>query len=339
MDRLPPNQHRVASGKWPVVGERAPSSAKEPWCVTVHGLVRQARIWSLDELKSLPQTERIVDIHCVTRWSRPRVCFKGVDLGVLLDLCGILPEARYLSFVARSSRGHSTSLVLEDAIRLGVLVALEADGAPLLSEHGGSVRTVVPHRYFYKSLKWLEQIEVLAKDRLGYWERVAGYHNGADPYLEQRYAEREITLETVKAMLRNGSLAGQDLRGLPARGLRLPGLDAGGALLRDADFRNAYMPNAVFSGGNLSNARFQGAHLRGATFYEADLEGADFRGADLCGADFRRAKLLAVTFCDEPGDVERYGAAVFDGSTLFDEDALEALLPVQAAFLAARRIN
>jgi FMN phosphatase YigB (HAD superfamily) len=47
------------------------------------------------------------------------------------------------------------------------------------------VRTVTPGRYFYKSLKWLVSIELLAEDRLGYWEQEAGYHNHADPWREE----------------------------------------------------------------------------------------------------------------------------------------------------------
>lgn len=102
--------------------------------------------------------EHAVDVHCVTRWSIPRKPFGGVLLSELLALCDVLPEAKFVSFVADSDRGHSTSLPLEDALRLGVMIALRADGKPLPVEHGGPVRVVTPERYFYKSLKWLMQI-------------------------------------------------------------------------------------------------------------------------------------------------------------------------------------
>ena len=60
-------------------------------------------------------------------------------------------------------------------------------GAPLEAEHGGPVRLVVPHLYFWKSAKWLQAIEFLEKDAPGYWE-VRGYHNRGDPWAEQRYS-------------------------------------------------------------------------------------------------------------------------------------------------------
>ena len=54
-------------------------------------------------------------------------------------------------------------------------------------EHGGPVRLVVPHLYFWKSAKWLQSIEFLAEDAPGYWE-VRGYHNRGDPWKEERYS-------------------------------------------------------------------------------------------------------------------------------------------------------
>ncbi len=54
-------------------------------------------------------------------------------------------------------------------------------------EHGGPVRLVVPHLYFWKSAKWLRRIEFATRDHPGFWE-VRGYHNHADPWLEERYS-------------------------------------------------------------------------------------------------------------------------------------------------------
>ncbi|HLB75986.1 MAG TPA: molybdopterin-dependent oxidoreductase, partial [Candidatus Dormibacteraeota bacterium] len=45
---------------------------------------------------------------------------------------------------------------------------------------------VVPKKYAWKSAKWLERLEWVEHDRLGFWE-VNGYNNGADPWTEERY--------------------------------------------------------------------------------------------------------------------------------------------------------
>lgn len=69
-----------------------------------------------------------MDIHCVTRWSKPGAHFSGVPPARLLEMCRPKPEAHYVSSVARSERNHSTSLVLEDALSLGALVTLGYEG-------------------------------------------------------------------------------------------------------------------------------------------------------------------------------------------------------------------
>ena len=293
---LPPGQQLAAPGKWPVVGERASAVSDEPWRVEIVGQVQKPCLLSLEALRAMPQREQAIDIHCVTRWSKPSMAFRGVPLAALIEQAHPTAAARFVSFVARSERGHSTSLPLADALRLESIVAFEADGRPLPPEHGGPVRLVVPSRYFYKSLKWLTRIELLESDRLGYWESEAGYHNTADPWHEQRYLASTISKTAAQAILAQRDLQERDLRGLSAAGRDLAGLKAARAQLRDADFRRCDLSGASFDGANLSNAHFEAARLRGATFRHADLEGANFDGADLRGAVLLADSITAATF-------------------------------------------
>lgn len=327
MSELPPNQRLAAPGRWPVVGEKAARGGSEPWTVSVEGLVAHPRCWTLADLRALPADERVIDIHCVTRWSKPDARFSGVPLAALLEPCRPLPAAHFVSFVARSERGHSTSLPLADALSLDALVALDYEGEPLPEAHGGPVRTVVPGRYFYKSLKWLERIELLAEDRPGYWEAEAGYHNHADPWREERYLAPDLDPRRLREALEARDFSGQNLRSLAASGLDLAGLNARGALLRNADFRRARLSRACFNEANLSNAHLQGADLRRTSFVGADLEGADFTGADLRGADLTGASLFGATFTSGGA------AARLDPTTRIDPPALDALAPEEGAFV------
>jgi DMSO/TMAO reductase YedYZ molybdopterin-dependent catalytic subunit len=329
---LPPGQQLAAPGKWPAVGERSPRADAGPWRLAVDGLVSDPRQFTLDELLAMPRVEQLIDIHCVTRWSKPGVRFSGVPLARLCDLVRPLAEARYISFVARSERGHSTSLPLIEALALETLIAFEADGQPLAEVHGGPIRTVVPGRYFYKSLKWLERIEFLESDRLGYWEGTAGYHNTADPWREQRYMAPTLSRDEARRLLATRDLSHRDLRSLDAAGHDLTGLMARSALLRDADFRRCRLENACFDGANLSNAHFQQADLRGATFRGADVEGADFAGADLRGADFSGASLFGATFVTDSRSGSSSSAKI-DRSTRIDPGSFDDLTPVQAEFV------
>lgn len=339
-ETLPPGQQLAAADKWPIVGERRPRQDDAPWTVCVAGRVAEPCVWTLPLLASLPQVEAAVDIHCVTRWSKLGMRFRGVPLAALLDAARPAADARYVSFVARSDRSHSTSLPLAGALGLGVLIALEAQGQPLAVEHGGPVRTVTPGRYFYKSLKWLERIELLAEDRLGYWEAETGYHNQADPWLEQRYLAATLSRAETRDVLAARDFRGRDLRSLAAADAKLDGLQAAEALLRNADFRRASLVEADFTGANLSNAQLAGANLQRARFVGADCEGADFSAADLRGADFRGASLFGATFCEVVPQGDWANAARFDAGTRLDAAAVEQLTPRQAdcvRFLLAGR--
>jgi DMSO/TMAO reductase YedYZ molybdopterin-dependent catalytic subunit len=336
MVKLPPGQQLAARGKWPLVGERAPAGETNDvrlarWTVEVGGLVERPRSFRREELRAIGMREHAIDVHCVTRWSMLGVRFGGILLAELLDGVGVLSEARFVSFVADSDRGHSTSLPLADALALGVMLAMRAGGRPLGVEHGGPVRVVTPGRYFYKSLKWLTRIELLAEDRLGYWEQTAGYHNAADPWLEQHYLAPGLSRSEMAAALATRDWSGRDLRSIDAAGHCLEGLVAANAILRDANFRAARLNGANFAGANLSNAHLQRADLRAASFREADVEGANFCGADLRGADLTGASLVGVSFDDGAGLAARFNAA-----TQFDDARLDDLGPAQAEFVRQR---
>ena len=325
--QLPPGQQLVAPGKWPIVGERTPAAIADPWTISVSGTVRKPRVWTLDEIQAMPRQRATVDIHCVTRWSKLGVEFMGVALTQLLDLSGIEPATSFVSFIAASDRQHSTSIPLRDAQRLNVLLALETADGPLPTIHGGPIRVVVPGRYFYKSLKWLARIELLSHDKLGYWEADAGYHNDADPWLEQRYIASSISKQQAERLIASRNFQGENLLGLDVSQRDLTTLDATTAILRNAVFRGCDLTDARFDEANLSNAHFEGAILSGASFEGADCEGASFSGADLRGADFTDASLLAATFAPD---------AVIDTSTRISQEQIDTLLPVDAQIVAER---
>ena len=102
----------------------------------------------------------------------------------LLDAVGVQKEAAYV--LATSTTGYTTNLPLEHLRNGQAWVAWEADGKPLSREHGGPVRLLVPHLYFWKSAKWISRLELMTRDLPGVWER-NGYHDRGDPWLEQRY--------------------------------------------------------------------------------------------------------------------------------------------------------
>lgn len=327
--RLPPGQGLLRNpAAWPVVGESASRDSPWPWEIAVCGRVDTTRIWTVDHLQGWPQTTLTLDIHCVTRWSAFDRSFTGVPLASLIDAAAPQPQARFVRFVARSDRGHDTSLPMD--VARTCLVAFAAGGAPLPPEHGGPVRLITPGRYFYKSLKWLERVELMAENRLGYWEAGPGYHDNADPWAEERYITGNIPPELRRRMIYRRSLGRRDLLGVDLSGESLRGLEGAGATLRSCSLRGADLREADFTGANLSNGDLRQADLRGARLIEADLEGAAFDGADLRGADFAGASLFGASFTGPAG------AARIDATTRIARDQIDLLADEQAAWLAAR---
>ena len=334
--KLPPGQQLVAPGKWPMIGERRPAESDHAWMLEISGKVEQPLNLSVDQILSFPQSERIVDIHCVTRWSMLDVQVKGVLLSDLLAEAHVANDARFISFESRSERQHSSSLALPVATDLGTIVALEMNGTPIEEEHGGPIRNIVPGRYFYKSVKWLTRIELLADDKLGYWESETGYHNNADPWKQERYMVPDLDRREVIRLLESRDFSGQALRSIDASDRVLDGLKARKALLRDATFENASLVAADFSDANLSNANLCRANLSNAILIRSDLEGADLSGADLSGADLSDCSLIGASFCqqDENGNVQT--GAIFDSRTNLPPENLDPLTPFQAAFVTAQ---
>ncbi len=329
--RLPPGQQLAAPGKWPIIGEKTPAPSNGPWRLKVSGEVGQELDLSMHDLESLPQREFALDIHCVTRWSIYDMLFAGVSLKVLLENAEPSPEARFVSFVAHSVQKHSTSLTLSDALGLGTLIATHANGKLISTDHGGPIRNIVPGRYFYKSVKWLKEIRLLKNDELGMWERESGYHNTADPWLEQRYMAPTIDKRTALQLIESRDFSNLDLRSIQANDRDLTGLYAKNALLRDSNFQRAILAGADFSGANLSNAHFELADLSNGIFFFADVEGASFNGAILCGVNLSDASLIGSSFF---GQFEGQPVtATIDESTTFRRDSLESLAPTQREFV------
>jgi DMSO/TMAO reductase YedYZ molybdopterin-dependent catalytic subunit len=154
-----------------------PRRAEADWRLRLDGLVERPADFSFADLAALPATDLVRDFQCVTGWRVPEVRWKGVRLAELLARAGIAPGASTVRF--RSFDGlYTETLSLDQARRDDVLVAYQMDGAPITAAHGGPVRLYVAPMYGYKSLKWLEAIEVTGAVESGYWEQ-RGYDTDA----------------------------------------------------------------------------------------------------------------------------------------------------------------
>jgi DMSO/TMAO reductase YedYZ molybdopterin-dependent catalytic subunit len=181
--RVPPGQYLTERFPVLTVGPN-PEYDLATWDFQLYGEVEDELQLSWDELMALPQKDVVVDIHCVTRWSKLDTAWRGVPLRDLLEKARVRPAGKYV--MAYSDGGYTTNLPLDVVMDDGVLLAHTYDGKRLEPDHGAPLRLLVPKRYFWKSAKFLRRIEVMSDDRMGFWE-LNGYHNDADPWKEQRH--------------------------------------------------------------------------------------------------------------------------------------------------------
>ncbi len=182
--RLPPGQRLVRD--WPVLDLGVqPNVPLSHFRLDLDGDVTRKASLSWEEFLALPQVESVSDIHCVTQWSRYDNHWKGVAAHTLVAL--VEPAATVRHVVFHSHDGYTTNVRLDQFDQPDVFLVHQWEGKPIPRQHGGPLRVLIPRLYFWKSAKWIRRIEFAAADRPGFWEQ-RGYHNNADPWLEERYS-------------------------------------------------------------------------------------------------------------------------------------------------------
>ena len=193
--RLPPGQSLTQ--KFPVL-HYGPVPAYEnlnSWDFRVSGLVEQPVTWNWEEFNKLPRRKVVLDLHCVTRWSKFDTLWEGVHLKDLIDAGLIKLKSNAAYCIQHCEFGYTTNLATSVMLEANFLMATHYDGKPLDPEHGYPLRGLmgaVPgqkvdaDRYLWKGGKWLRGLEFVAEDHPGFWEQ-AGYSNTARVWPEERY--------------------------------------------------------------------------------------------------------------------------------------------------------
>lgn len=147
------------------------------WQFHVTGLVERPLTLSWEQFQALPRTVQVSNFHCVTGWSVYNVTWEGVRLSHLLELAGVKPEGQHLRLISGDGV-YTSGIPLAVGLLDDVLLPYVMDGSPLPTALGGPVRLVIPGMYAYKSVKWMQGVEVVAREHTGYWEAL-GYPSDA----------------------------------------------------------------------------------------------------------------------------------------------------------------
>ncbi|MFE5324284.1 molybdopterin-dependent oxidoreductase [Paenibacillus sp. NPDC056579] len=154
-----------------------PAFTSDNWQFVISGLVEKPQSWNWEQFLKLKRKVQVSDFHCVTGWSVYKMTWEGILLSDLLDIAQVKASGKFVKMYS-GDKVYTDCLSLEQARMDDVMVAVLMDGQPIPQKLGGPVRLIVPKMYAYKSVKWLQAIELIDKEHMGYWE-VRGYDNDA----------------------------------------------------------------------------------------------------------------------------------------------------------------
>lgn len=193
--RLPPGQ--ALTQKFPVLHYGpVPNFDPVTWSFRFFGEVEEQKSFTWQEFTELPRYKVVMDIHCVTRWSKFDTEWEGVSIRDLVEkkIITLKPSAKFV--VQHAEFGFTANLPLDVVLAENFLLATHFNGEPISADHGAPVRGVVGAiqgrseltvPYFWKGAKWLRGLEFTSQDHPGFWEQ-AGYHNEADVWKEERFS-------------------------------------------------------------------------------------------------------------------------------------------------------
>ncbi|MDN5843088.1 MAG: sulfite dehydrogenase [Alcaligenaceae bacterium] len=142
----------------------------------VHGMVKQAKKFSMADLKRFPALSRLMFMECsgngLTEWAKPTMKtvqgthgltstseWVGVPLSTILNEVGVKPGAKWLLAEGGDAAVMTRSIPLEKAMR-DCLLAYGQNGEAIRPEQGYPLRLFVPGYEGNMSIKWLRRIEV-----------------------------------------------------------------------------------------------------------------------------------------------------------------------------------
>lgn len=197
-----------------------------PWTVEVGGLVRNPKVFDIEDiLRLFPSEERIYRLRCVEGWSMV-IPWLGFQLSKLLNEVEPLSEASFVRFetVYNPDRlpGQKSNwfnwpyvegLRLDEAMHELTLLSTGLYGNELLPQNGAPLRLVVPWKYGFKSIKAIVKIELVREMPTSLWMAAApeeyGFYANVNPEVDHprwsQATERRIgELARRKTLMFNG---------------------------------------------------------------------------------------------------------------------------------------
>ncbi len=179
------------------VARLAKDFTTSPWQVEVSGMVRNPKVYDMDDLRRFEQEERIYRLRCVEAWSMV-IPWTGFPLAKLLAEVEPTADAKYVRFTTverpeempgQKNRSYTWPYVeglrVDEAMNDLAILATGLYGVPLLPQSGAPIRLVVPWKYGFKSIKSIVKIELVSTTPISLWMDAApreyGFYANVNP--------------------------------------------------------------------------------------------------------------------------------------------------------------
>jgi sulfoxide reductase catalytic subunit YedY len=171
------------------------------WQVSVEGLVRNPKVFGLDDLlKISPPEERIYRMRCVEAWSMV-IPWAGFPLSKLLDRVEPLSDAKFVAFETlldpKRMPGQRSEVLnwpyieglrMDEAMHPLTLLASGLYGRALPPQDGAPIRLVTPWKYGFKGIKSIVKIKLEATQPRTTWSDAApneyGFYANVNPRVD-----------------------------------------------------------------------------------------------------------------------------------------------------------
>ncbi len=184
-----------------------------PWEVSVEGECAKPRKYSMDEIMKLaPLEERIYRHRCVEAWSIV-VPWVGYSLSTIIKLAEPNSNAKFVAFQSYFDKKqmplwgragielpYVEGLRMDEAMHPLALLCVGMYGETLPNQDGAPVRTVIPWKYGFKSIKSIVKIRFVKDQPPTTWNianaHEYGFYSNVNPQVDHpRWSQaREVRL-------------------------------------------------------------------------------------------------------------------------------------------------
>lgn len=175
------------------IWQAAQALPTENWKVEVTGLVKNSRVYDIDELlKKFPLEERIYRFRCVEAWAMV-VPWLGFPMKLLMADVEPTSNAKYVRFTSfydsEITKGpgfwangypwpYTEGLRIDEMANELAFFAVGMYGKSLPKQNGAPLREVIPWKYGFKGAKSIVKIEFVEQRPATFWNTLAANEYG-----------------------------------------------------------------------------------------------------------------------------------------------------------------